>query len=445
MKPKKVDNRQKEIFKNRLSEELNPRHELVKLGHRIPWDVIEKELGEVHVDNGLGGQPPKPVRLMVGLMLLQNMNGLSDEAAVALWIENPYWQYFCGYDYLQWEMPIDPSSLTRWRKRLGSEKIERILALTVTTAVRVKMVKEKDLATTIADTTVMCKNIEFPTDSRLLNKSRKRLVELAKEHGLELRQNYNLVCKRLERKIGGYFHAKQMKRGNKAVKQLRTFVGRVYRDIERKISGNESLREAFRNELDMCNHLITRTKQSKKKLYSLHESGVECIRKGKRHKQYEFGCKVALMIPHAKGNGLIIGCKAVHGNPYDGHTLQSSIEQTERITKVKVKESYLDRGYKGNDAKDVQTFISGQRRGISKVQAKKLKRRSAIEPHIGHMKKIGKLGLCRLKGKLGDEINATLAAAGYNMKLILNYLRNYCPKIYIQLFNLFGRKFISTT
>jgi IS5 family transposase len=159
------------------------------------------------------------------------------------------------------------------------------------------------------------------------------------------------------------------------------------------------------------------------------------ISKGKAHKQYEFGCKVALMIVHKKGKGLILGSHAIHGNPYDWHTLKASIAQTQRITAVKVQEAYLDRGYKGHGVEDVQTFVSGQKHGIGKARSSKIKRRSAIELHIGHMKNTRKLALCRLKGMLGDQLNAILAAAGYNLKLILNYLRDFYTQIWIQFLN----------
>jgi IS5 family transposase len=433
MKPKKIENNQNDIFQSRLSEQLNPKHELMILGRRLNWASIEAEFSSIYEDKGYGGQPPKPARLMAGLMLLQNMHGLSDESVVAMWVENPYWQHFCGYDHLQWKFPIDGSSLTRWRKRLGSEKIEELLKLTVEVAVKVGMVDKKDLQSVIVDTTVMPKNIEFPTDSGLMNKSRERLVKLADVQGIRLRQKYSLIGPRLAQQIGRYFHAKQMKRGQKAVQKMKTILGRVVRDCERKIAGNDKLEQLFSEELKMARHLIARSKKDKSKLYSLHEPAVECISKGKARKPYEFGCKVAIAITHKKGKGLIVGSQAVHGNPFDGHTLEGSLQQSERITGIKVVESYVDRGYKGHGVKDSLTFISGQRRGVTKARAIKIKRRQAIEPYIGHMKKIGKLGLCRLKGKAGDEANALLGAAGYNLKLILTFIRDFLPHFWLQL------------
>ena len=422
MKPSKISNDQAHLFKNRLSNQINMRHELVILSKIINWDVLESEIGSLHEDTDKGGQPPKSVRLMVGLLLLQYLKNLSDEDVVRSWVENPYWQYFCGYDFLQLKMPIDPSSLTRWRNRLGVEKLEKILGMSVKAAVDTGVIKQEDLKTIIVDTTVMPKNIAFPTDTKLLDKSRQRLVKLASENKMELRQNYNRTSKSLLRQIGGYLHAKQMKRAKKAQKRLKTIVGRVARDCERKISGNKELELLFQNELKNAHHLIARKMTDKNKLYSLHEESVECIAKGKAHKRYEFGCKVSLSITH-KGKGIVTSSHAMHGNPFDGHTLKAAIEKSAEITGVTVSRAFVDKGYKGHGVEEAQVFINGQRKGITKVIKKQMKRRQAIEPHIGHMKNEGKLGLCRLKGVLGDEIHAILVGAAYNIRLVLNHLR----------------------
>lgn len=434
MKPLKIDNNQNELFKNRLSNQLNPKHEMFILSSMIPWERLEEEFSDMHVDGVNGGQPPKPVRLIAGLLLLQHMHNLSDDLVVRTWVENPYWQYFCGYDYLEWQFPVDPSSLTRWRNRLGKERMEKILSLTVSVAVDSGTIKQKDLERVIVDTTVMPKNIEFPTDSKLLNKSRKRLVKLAEENGIILRQNYNLKSKKLLRRIGGYLHAKQMKRARKGQKHLKTIVGRVKRDCERRIEGNAFLQEIFATELSMANHLLTRKVSDKKKIYSLHEPKVDCISKGKAHKRYEFGSKVALSITHKKGKMIITGCSASEGNPFDGRTLQSSIALSEKLTGVKVKRAFIDKGYKGHGVENKEIFMSGQRQGITATIKKQIKRRQAIEPHIGHMKQKVKLGLCRLHGVIGDQINAVLSAAAYNLRQVLRHLRYIFVQIILLLF-----------
>jgi transposase, IS5 family len=264
-----------------------------------------------------------------------------------MWVENAYWQYFCGYDHLQWKLPINPSSLTRWRKRLGAENMEKILAMSVSVAVETGVVSKKDLKQVIVDTTVMPKNIEFPTDTKLLEKARVKLVKLAKKHNLSLRQNYNLVSKKALRKIGGYLHARQMKRARKEIEHFRILVGRVTRDCERQILGDKFLTEVFHVILEQSNHLLSRKRSDKNKLYSLHEPEVSCISKGKAHKRYEFGTKVSLVITHKKARSIVIASHAIAGNPYDGHTLESTLSSAMKNSGVKIETAFVDKGYKG--------------------------------------------------------------------------------------------------
>ncbi len=268
MKPNKTDTRQSELFKSRLSNQLNPKDPLFILSHQINWSVFEEEFGPLYKDGP--GQPPKPIRLMVGLMMLQHMHGLSDEQVVHQWVQNPYWQYFCGYDYLQWELPSDPSSMTRWRHRLGLENLEKILAETIVTAVNTETVAPQDLKRVIADTTVMEKNIAFPTDSKLLNRAREQLVELADNSGLKLRQSYARLGKFAALNAGRYAHAKQFKRMRKEVKKLKNFLGRTVRDIERQIKDSLDLQGVFDDLLGKAKQLLCQEKTSKDKLYSLH-------------------------------------------------------------------------------------------------------------------------------------------------------------------------------
>ena len=188
MQPTKTNTTQHDLFRSRLSNQLNPKHPLYVLSHQIRWEVLEKAFS--HHFTSWCGQPPKPVRLMTGLMMLQHMHGLSDEVVVQQWVENPYFQYFCGFDYLQWEFPADASSLTRWRQRLGTEGMEMILAETVQVALATETVAQKDLERVIVDTTVMEKNITFPTDARLLHRARAKLVRAAHAQGITLRQTY---------------------------------------------------------------------------------------------------------------------------------------------------------------------------------------------------------------------------------------------------------------
>jgi IS5 family transposase len=428
MKPTKLDQNQSDLFRKRLSNQLNPRHELFKLSSLIPWDQLEIDFSDLYDENQVAGRPAKPARLMIGLILLQHMYNLSDENVVRSWVENPYWQYFCGYDYLQWEFPIDSSSLSRWRKRLGPERMEKILSMTVSLAVSTGTIKKEDLEVVIADTTVMPKNITFPTDTKLIEKARIKLVSIAKAKGLSLRQNYNRVSKRLTKQIGGYLHAKQMKRAKRAMKHHKTLLSRVMRDCERQIQNNEGLQREFAQILSQTHHLLERKKSDSKKLYSLHEPYVDCISKGKAHKRYEFGCKVSLTITH-RDVGIITSISAVHGNPFDGHTLREALVASEKNTKIKVKRAFVDEGYKGHGVEDAVVYRSRQKKGVTRRIKKEINRRQAIEPYIGHLKSECKLGLSRLKGMVGDQINALASGAAYNLKLIINHLREVLLQI----------------
>jgi IS5 family transposase len=306
--------------------------------------------------------------------------------------------------------------------------------MSVNVAVATGVVTKKELQEVIVDTTVMPKNIEFPTDTKLLEKARVKLVKLAKKHGLNLRQNYNLVSKKSLRKISGYLHARQMKRAKKEIKHFKTLVGRVSRDCKRKIQDNELLQQEFGEILSQTNHLLTRKPSDKNKLYSLHEPAVSCISKGKSHKKYEFGSKVSLSMTHKKGVSIVTSALSFSNNPYDGHTLEQALKSSAKITGVSPVNAFVDRGYKGHNVTDCNVYISGQKRGITAKIKKQLKRRQAIEPHIGHLKNDGKLGLCRLKAIVGDQINAVLCAASYNLKQVLYHLRALLLKVFGLLF-----------
>ncbi|TDG94792.1 hypothetical protein CCPUN_07170 [Cardinium endosymbiont of Culicoides punctatus] len=347
------------------------------------------------------------------------MYGLSDEQTIAQWIERPYWQYFCGYDYFEWKLPCNPSSLTRWRKRLGEEGLNKILSMTIQVAIKCKLVQPQELTKVVSDTTVMNKNIRFPTDSSLLNKAREKLVQLAKKTGIQLRQSYSRVGLFIKRKVDNYAHAKQYKRLAKGVKTLKTYLGRVVRDVERNLSNaNQEIQLQFSDLLSLSKRIINQSKKSKNKVYSIHEPSVYCLSKGKSRQPYEFGCKVQITLTHKQG--LILSTEALHPNVYDGHTLHKSLIQAEQLCGTKIQRVFVDKGYRGHKIPDgeYEIFISGQKRGMTPVLKKELKRRSSIEPHIGHMKADGKLEVNYLKGILGDKFNAVLCAIGHNLRMI---------------------------
>lgn len=416
MQPRKINHNQGRLFEQRLSTLLNPSHELYQLSKKIEWEFYEKEFASIFVERV--GAPAKPVRLIIGILMLQHMYGYSDEGAIDEWVENPYWQFYCGFDYLQWEKPIDPSSLPRWRKRLGADGVEKILQGTIKAALNAGAVSLKSLSRVIADTTVMPKNITYPTDAKLYYSGIKRLVSAAKNNNIELRQTYTFLSKRALRKSSQYVHARQMKRAEKEIKRLKTYLGRVERDIRRKLLNKPiTVHALFEPVLNVINKVLTQKRESKDKVYSIHEPHVECIAKGKAHKKYEFGCKTSLVITHKEGIALSV--QAMHGNPYDGHTLDKVLKGSEQLSGVIIKEAFVDKGYCGHSVVDKKIHISRSKKSVTAWLRKKINRRQAIEPHIGHMKSEGKLERNYLKGKLGDLINATLCGVGHNLKLIV--------------------------
>ena len=341
----------------------------------------------------------------------------SDESVVARWVENPYWQYFCGFEYMQHDCPIHPTSLVKWRQRVGADRLEKLLAETIRLALKHKQVTSQQLGKITVDTTVQEKAIAFPTDARLYTKMLLRLVNLSKKRNIPLRQTYIRKAPQLLRQQGRYAHARQYKRAKRTTKTLRTLLGRVVRDIGRNAVAVDPLLQTY---LDRAEKLLAQTQKSKNKLYSIDAPEVECISKGKAHKRYEFGCKVSVVTTNQ--SNWIVGVQALHGNPFDGHTLGGAVEQVERMTGKAVREVFVDRGYRGHDyAGTGQVHITGQRgRGkAGPALRKRKKRRSAVEPKIGHLKSDNRMNRNFLKGKEGDKINALLAGIGANLRKLL--------------------------
>lgn len=417
MKPKKIDNSQNRLFDQRLSEQLNPSHEFYQLADMIDWSYYEKEFGAFYSHDP--SRPPKPIRLMVGLVMIQNIFKLSDREVVKFWLENPYWQYFCGFDYLQWKFPIEPSLLTKFRKRLGEKGMEQVFRSTIKLALDEGVISRKSLEKVIVDTTVMEKNIAHPTDAKLYHKARERLVKWCQKQNIPLRQTYTHVSKKALHNVSRYAHARQMKRAKRKTKQLKCYLGRTYRDALRKM---ESLgfKKSDMPMFSLIDAILYQDRTSANKIYSFHEAHVSCISKGKAHKKFEFGCKVSIVVTHKEG--LALDVAALEGNPYDGHTLKTALVKAEENSEGKIKVAFVDKGYRGHSVTDKIVYRSGQKRGVTESIKKMIKRRQAIEPHIGHMKAEGKLGRNFLKGVLGDKINAILSGTGHNLRMILRWL-----------------------
>lgn len=399
-----------------LEQQLNHQHPLFKLASSLDWEWFEQEFGSQM--KASGGRPPLPTRLLVGLHYLKSLYDESDESVVAKWVENPYWQYFCGEESFQHEFPCHPTSLVKWRKQVGPEGVEKLLKQALRSAMELKALKPREVKRVNVDTTVQEKAVAFPTDARLYEKARKTLVREAKARGVELRQSYARVGKRAFFKQSRYRCARQLKRALKQTRKLRTYLGRVIRDIERKLPQPD---EAMQSLLERAKRIHQQQRSDSGKVYSMHAPEVECIAKGKAHKRYEFGCKVVFVTTSA-GNWMV-GAQAVHGNPYDGATLSSALEQTALLTGVEPEQAAVDQGFRGtkHHPSTVQVLVAGTRKFKGTLK-RLVKRRSAIEPVIGHAKQDHALGRNYLKGSTGDRINALLVACGFNLRKLTRFL-----------------------
>ncbi|HWN51255.1 MAG TPA: IS5 family transposase [Xanthobacteraceae bacterium] len=418
---------EQDLFRSRLDQVINMGHALVKLALTIDWRFLEEKFGAVYKDGP--GQPPLPTRLMAGLAILKHTYNLSDEVVCELWLENPYYQYFCGEEFFQHQLPFDRSSMTNWRNRMGEERLQALLQESLAVATKTGAMKPGDLARVIVDTTVQPKNITFPTDAKLLNRAREKLVKLAKKLGVELRQSYTRVGKFALIQHQRYAHAKQFKRANRALRKLRTYLGRVIRDIARKIDSDPGLEAAFAHLLSLARRARAQERgQRGPKIYSLHAPEVECIGKGKAHKPYEFGVKVsvATTLKHSKGGQFVVHAQALPGNPYDGHTLAGVIPAIEQLVGNTIERLHADAGYRGNNAPPdyrFKIYTSKQKRRVTPQIKREMRRRAAVEPVIGHLKEDHRMGRNYLAHRHGDLNNAILAAAGYNFRRLIRWLR----------------------
>jgi len=418
------DERQKDLLRPALDEIIDMGHPLVRLAGKIDWDFLDGRFSSVCTSGP--GQPGLPTRLVAGLFILKHMENLSDDVLCARWIENPYYQYFCGELSFCHRLPFDRSSLTRWRQRLGEAALVALIQESLSVAHKLGALETKDLQRVAVDTTVQPKAIAHPTDARLMHRALEKLVALARRHGVVLRQSYLRVAKRAAIMVGRYSHAHQFRRARRALKFLRTRLGRVIRDINRKIDGRPELEARFGRLLDLALKVRHQDhRQRGPKVYSLHAPEVECIGKGKARAPYEFGCKVSIATPvtSPKGGQFVLHARALHGNPFDGHTLGPVVADLERLTGLESRRIHVDKGYRGhNQPHKFRVWISGQARRVSASIRREMKRRAAVEPVIGHLKAEHRMERNHLKGREGDRINAVLAAAGFNFGLLLRWL-----------------------
>jgi IS5 family transposase len=466
-----------DFFRARLDTMIDLRHPLAVLAARLPWAAIEAALAAKfeHQDrppksetvDGLfgaetaefgggvsrAGRPRLPIRLMAGLLYLKNSFNLSDEELVQRWAENVYYQHFCGMEYFQPRLPCDATQIGRFRRAIGEEGLELLLKATIETAVHSKAIKPQELERVIVDSTVQEKAIAHPTDSRLLEIARHKLVSAAKRLGLKLKQTFEREGAHLRRRAGGYAHAKQFKRLKKVLRRQRTIVGIVMREIRRKLAGRLDPGKghteapdvlaltAMNMWLERAERIRTQQPKSKNKLYALHAPEVECISKGKARKPYEFGVKVGLAVTH-KG-GLMVGARSFPGNPYDGHTLAEQLEQVRTLCQdigVQPQTVVVDLGYRGVDADNpgVQIIHRGKFKSLTALQRRWLKRRQAIEPAIGHTKADHRMDRCWLQGPTGDALHALSCALGYNIRWLMRALQAKARKALLCLLRMAG-------
>jgi len=414
----KLPNRnQSDLFKPLLIDFIDMRHELVLLANKIDWNHLEKELSVYYSDRG---QPSMPIRLMSGCLLLKRYYNLGDETLSEAWVMNPYMQYFCGYSHFEHKFPCDPSDFVHFRKRIGEEGIEKIFVHTV--ELHGEKIKSKQL---LSDTTVQENNITYPTDSKLAKKIIDRCNKIAEDESITQRQNYKRVSKQYLRDSYNSQHPRRKKKARKSMKKLKTIAGRLVRELERKLT--EERLKLYESELEMFKKVLNQKKEDKNKIYSLHKPYTNCISKGKAHKKYEFGNKIGLMVNPV--DLVILGVESYEGNPHDSKTIEPLLNQMEKNLNYHPEEVIYDRGGRGvSEINGVK--ISTPKPPLKRdsqyqkmKKRKKFRRRAAIEPVIGHLKKEFRMGQNYLHGESSPKINALLAAAGWNLKKLAGKLK----------------------
>ena len=414
-----------------LIDQLNPKNPLLKLSDQIDWSFLDAEFSPLYSHLG---KPNKHIRLMLGLIILKHMENLSDEVLVQRWVQNPYYQVFTGEIEFQWALPCDPTSLTKFRNRIGSDGHEKILAVSI--AMHQEKVNEDEMC---IDTTVQEKNTTFPTDAKQYLKIHRHLLKLARKESIRLTRTYKKEVKALKLHTRFSTHPKNRKRLRYAVRRLKTISGRILREMQRKMTAEqlESSAEMFA----LYQRLLAQKRGDKHKLYSLHEPHIYCMSKGKAHQRYEFGTKAS--ITTTRDSGIIIGALAFEKNVFDGHTLPAVLAQVKRLIHRVPKIGIADRGYRSKSKINDTQIVTPKpaRKNASKesqaLARKRFRRRAGIEPVIGHLKSDHRLKRNFLKGFVGDQINLLMAAAAFNFR---KWMRAYifCLQSLIVLIIRFG-------
>ncbi|MEZ7761762.1 IS5 family transposase [Prevotella nigrescens] len=412
-----------------LEDMLSHEHPLFQLSNKINWECFENAFSPLYCSTN--GRPAHPIRLMCGLLILKHLRNVSDEMVVSQWSENAYYQYFCGGLEFMPKQPCDASELVHFRNRIGEKGMELILAESI--RVNTDHDNEDHFDTAFIDSTVQEKNITYPTDAKLHKKIIKNVLKIVHDNCLPLRQSYTRTLKGIYRSQRFRNHPKNRKKALKADRQLKTIADRLVRELERNLGGRKGYEKMF----ELYYRVLSQNRKSKNKVYSLHEPDVVCVSKGKEHKQYEFGNKVSIL---RSWSGLILGACSFR-NEYDGHTIEKTLEQTQRMTGRKVDKLAGDRGYRGiKQIGKTKILIPDTPKAKDSYYQKRKKhklfcKRAGIEPTIGHLKEDHRLSRNFYKGVKGDAINVLLAAAAYNFKRAMRVLLYLIKRISIELVN----------
>jgi len=409
-----------ELFRPMLVDFIDHEHELVLLSEKIDWNYFEKEFSPLY---SKVGNPSHPIRFMVGCLLLKHLYNLGDETLEKAWIMNPYMQHFCGRVFFEHEFPCDPSNFVHFRKRIGEKGIEKIFAYSV----KMHDAKVNTSNFVLSDTTVQENNTTFPTDAKLCKKVIDYCNKIAENEGIKQRQRYAKVSKQMLRRTYNGKHPKRAKIAKKSQRQLKTIAMRLIRELQRNFTKEQQ--EFYKDLLTLYTKAVTQKRNDSDKIYSIHKPFTRCIAKGKAHSQYEFGNKVGLITTANKGKKIILGIKAFLQTPYDGHTIEPLLEQMETGGQKLPKELLYDRGGRGkSEIKGVKISIPSTPRKKDTAYQKQTKRkkfrtRAAIEPIIGHLKTDFRLAKNYFMGETGPQINALLAATAWNMKKMMELLK----------------------